>query len=368
MGFSVRVGKGVRLRASSRGLGASFGSGRTRAFVGEGRRGVGVSVPVAGPVRYYTTVGGGGRSSMRTTLSQCQKQVQQAQQIEEMQRLSAQLQEMVSIHKQDFPRVQHPVAPPSNPVDEASILKRYTKEQIRGIPLHRIRERREAKQRAATLASEEIEQERKSRDEERAKYQQQLDEQWAALLANDPPAVLPALEASFADNSAPAVPVNCEEGRATIVMLMEGEEAVPERHPAVTPTGRPTLKKFTKAERAQFYLAWVSSNLLATIKEAFAVAPCLSAVTGVVLQQGRNPFGDLEVSALYCGTFTRDRFERLDFDKLAVLDAILYADDLRIKTKGQAKQLVPLDLSKDQELAQVVDQVKAVLGESRADG
>jgi len=38
MGFSVRVAPGVRVRASSRGLRTSLGSGRTKVHVGAGRR------------------------------------------------------------------------------------------------------------------------------------------------------------------------------------------------------------------------------------------------------------------------------------------------------------------------------------------
>lgn len=361
MGFSIRVAKGVRLRATSRGLGLSVGRGRSFAWVGGGR-GVGISVPVAGSLRYYTRIGGGrSTGARRPTLAQYERQVQQARQLEEMRGLAGQLEQMVSIHQQEFPIAQRPVAPPIQPVDSEAILKRHQKEQLRGIPIHRFGERKKAKAQAQALAEEEVRNEEEARERERAAYQAELDDLWDALLANDPQAVLETLDASFADNAAPAVPVNCEDGRATVVMLIEGEEAVPEKRPTFTPTGRPTLKKFTQTEKSQFYQAWLASNLLVTLKEAFAVAPSLTAVTAVVLRQFLNPFGEQDLSVLYCGTFTRERFERLDFSKPEALDAIFYAEDLRITPKGKARKLVPLDLSKDPELAGIVVRVREAL-------
>lgn len=363
MGFSVRVAKGVRLRASSRGLGLSMGRGGAYATIGGGRRGVGVSVPVAGSLRYYTTVGGSS-GSRRPSLAQYERQMRQAQQLEELQALAAQLEAMLSIHKQVFPPAQPPVAPAAEPVDYLAMERKHRRQQRRGIPFYRFSERRAAKRKARELAGEEARREEETREATRTRAQAELDEWWHKLLANERDVVLAVLEAAFADNQAPAVPINCEDGRATILMLMEGEDAVPERRPHVTPTGRPSSKKLTQTEKSELYQAWISSNLLATVGEALAVAPGLKAATVVVLRRsGPNPFGEEQVDAIYCGTFSRERFRRLNFGSPNALDAIFHAEDVRMNAKGRTKRLMPLDLSEDPELSQLTSDVSSTLRE-----
>jgi hypothetical protein len=364
MGFSVRVAKGVRLRASSRGLGLSMGRRGAYASIGGGRRGVGVSVPVAGSLRYYTTVGGSS-GTRRPSLGQYERQVRQAQQLEELQALAAQLEAMLSIHRQVFPPAQPPVASPPESVDYLTMERKHRREQRRGILFYRFSERRAAKRKARALAVEEARREEQAREAARARTQAELDEWWRKLLENDRDVVLGVLEASFADNQAPAVPINCEDGRATIVMLMEREDVVPEHRPHVTPTGRPSSKKLTQTERSELYQAWLSSNLLVTVKEAFAVAPGLQAATVVVLRRVPNPFGELKIDAVYCGTFSRERFNRLNFQSLDVLDAIFHAEDVRMETKGRTKRLMPVDLSKDPEMGELVAEVESTLVDTR---
>jgi hypothetical protein len=156
---------------------------------------------------------------------------------------------------------------------------------------------------ARAEAAREIAQERGRREEARAGLQHELDEHWKLLSENDPHTVLETLEAAFADDEAPAAPINCEEGRATVVLLVEAEDLAPERVPSVTPTGRPTTRKLSQTDRNKFYLSWIFSNILVTVKEAFAVAPGLGAVTTVALSKESNPFGETHFSAIYSGTF-----------------------------------------------------------------
>lgn len=57
-----------------------------------------------------------------------------------------------------------------------------------------------------------------------------------------------------------------------MVVVLEGIDALPERVPGLTPSGRPTLRKLTKTNRNELYLHWMASNVLATVREALAVA------------------------------------------------------------------------------------------------
>jgi hypothetical protein len=293
--------------------------------------------------------------------------VREAQKLEELQALVEQLDRMLTVHQRSFPVSERPVAPPPEPADVRALERARRKEQRRGIPLYRLSNRRAARRRARELAEEDARREAEARESARAQTQAEYDAAWQRLLENDRPTVLATLEASFADNEAPAVAVNCEDGRVTIVMLMESEEAVPERRPTVTPTGRPSSKKLNQTERSELYQAWISSNLLATVKEAFAVAPGLRAATVVVLRRSPpNPFGEVEVDAVYCGTFSRERFEKLRFEQPGMLDAIFHAEDVRLNAKGRSKRMAPIDLSKDEELRDLVAEVRRSLASSPA--
>lgn len=356
MKYSIRVAPGLRLRPSSRGIGISIGKGRNWFFVGPS--GVGATTSV-GPLRFYQWYGQS--RSKRPSLSQYQRQQQAARRTEELQALAARIEHMVSLHRQEFAAVKPPVAPPAEPVDERAIERRCLKRARAGIPWFKRKDRKAAKERARAEAASEIAEERRRREEQRARLQRELDEHWRLLLDNDPHTVVETLEAAFADNEAPAAPINCEDGRATVVLLVEAEELVPERVPAVTPTGRPTTRTLSQTDRNKFYLSWVFSNVLVTVKEAFAVAPGLQAVTIVAVRKESNPFGESSLSAIYSGTFTRERFERLDFSRDDVLDAPLYAEEVRLNTTGRTRAVAPLDLKRHPDLKELVEAISSEL-------
>jgi hypothetical protein len=206
-----------------------------------------------------------------------------------------------------------PVARPPEPVDRYELMREHRKRARAGIPIWSIRARieaaraadREADEAAAAEAekrgeAERVEQaaldnawaelnqarslladqvavnveaERSRRAERHAAEQAQVDRDWQRLQANDPEVTLDALEQAFADNEAPAAAIDCEGDHTTVVMQFVGPEAIiPEKKPARTPTGKQTLKKRTKTEINALYLQALGSNVLATVKEAFAVA------------------------------------------------------------------------------------------------
>ena len=151
-------------------------------------------------------------------------------------------------------------------------------------------------------------------------------------------------------------------GRSALRVACSVEQRQTERKAAVTPSGKPTLHKLTKTERSELYRGWVFSNILATAREALAVAPKIEAVTIVVLQrEAPTPCGEHPLSAVYVGTLTRDQCARIAWNTRAAVNAVLDAGDLLIQAKGQTKSLVPLDLSGRPDLASIVQQFKATL-------
>jgi hypothetical protein len=355
MGLYIRLAPGLKLRATSRGLRVGVGPRQARMWMGAG--GTGVSTG-AGPVSVYRNLGGTSRGRA-PSLTAYERQLRQAQQAEELAALANQLQAMLSLHQEDFPPAQPPVAPPPEPLDVASLEKQAVKAAKAGVSFFNRSERREAGERARTEAREEAAAEMERREANRREVQRELDEQWHRLLSNDPGAVIATLEAAFADNAAPAVPVDCTDGRVTVLMVMEAEDAFPERVPNLTPTGKPSSRKLSKTERSELYVAWMSSNILATVREALTVAPATLSVTVAVLKKGsRTPFGETPLGVVYAGTLTRQMCDRIEWARPEALDAISYADDVLMETKGRAKQLVDIDLSDHPDLQVVVAEVR----------
>jgi hypothetical protein len=295
-----------------------------------------------------------------------------------------------------------PVAAAAEPVDRYELMREYRRRERQGIPFWRFRERIETARRADAMAEAAAEQEDLRRQEERATEQARLDRLWAdlegararvlgqlaervaaemnrreaeraaeqaefdrewdKLQANDPEPTMATLEQAFADNEAPAAPIDCEGDRVTVLMQFKApEEIVPERKPARTPTGKRTLKKRNKSEVNDLYAQALGSNVLATVKEAFAVAPGAKVVQVLVVRRETDGKQAGEVVAIYAG-----EFKRSDYDGMSVSrdprKGLELADYAEINLKGKTEQVAPLVLSERPDLQAVLEQVAPQLG------
>jgi len=286
-----------------------------------------------------------------------------------------------------------PVAAPPEPVDRYALMREHRARRCEGIPIWRLRERiaaataadAEAEQAAVAEAGHRAEAqvaeqarldglwaqlgqarsrvddkltltvagEKQRREAEHSAEQARLDDEWDRLCRNDPELTLAALEQAFADNEAPAAPIDCAGKRATVMMEFQSPDAIiPERKPARTPTGKPTLKKRTKTEINHLYLKALGSNVLATVKEAFAVAPGTQVVQMLVVRRE----ADGELAALYIGEFDRAQYEGAS-GSCEPAKALTQAPQSELKLKGKAEQVVPIDLADRDDLRAVLDQV-----------
>lgn len=293
-----------------------------------------------------------------------------------------------------------PVAPPPEPVDRYQLMREFRKRARQGIAFWRIRDQievaRQADEEAEAVAeaeaherktAQEAEQkrldglwvelqqaraavaedlpgrvaaEKERRDTARAAEQQELDDAWAQLQANDPGVTLPALEAAFADNEAPAAAIDCEGNRTTVVMQFSLPEAiVPERKPARTPTGKRTLKKRTKTEINALYLEALGSNVLATVKEAFAVAPGTEIVQLLVIRRETDKKNAGQLAAIYVGEFNRGGYEGANSREPG--RALALAPESMLNLKGNTEQVAPLDLKERPALVALLEELDAGL-------
>ena len=247
MGFSVKIAPGVRVRASSRGVRTSIGPRAARVHVGGGRTGFSTGV---GPVSLYTSGGSTRRTSSShgrgQSIASLQRQAAAAQKAEEAQRLAAIFREILSVHQQEFPPAERPVAPSPVLPDESKIRSEHERAALRGIGLFKRAERTAAKQRAVAAAASDLAALKRQAEMDAARAQAALDQQWQQLLSNDPDTVIATLVEAFEDNEAPSAPIGVVGDEVSLVVLAPPQSAVPERMPGTTQAGNLTLRKLSK--------------------------------------------------------------------------------------------------------------------------
>ena len=336
MGLGFRVGSGVKVYGGSRGLGVSVGKG---------------------PLRYSTRIGGGSRRSSgptRTSQAAYERQVRQAERAEEVQAvldLDIALGATCQVHLYDFEPASKPILSGPEAVNRQQVKARLTAEALEGIGALKFAERRAAKKAAQERLDAEVTAEEVRRAEQTAETQRAWDGFWEQLQANDPDAVLPTLEQAFEDNEAPAAAVSCLEDRVNLVMRWSPiDDVVSERKAAVTPTGKPTIKKRTKKEREELYLEAMCSHALVTAKEAFAVAPRIDRVGVAVVRTQTDPSrGDEIVEPILLALVTRQDFDGIRWENVNATAALLGSAEGRVGFRGKAasKALYGLDLDED---------------------
>jgi hypothetical protein len=292
-----------------------------------------------------------------------------------------------------------PQAAPAPPVDRTALIRAGRKQATERIPIYKRGERRHAEEAAERAAAEEadaeeqrrrkiqtaeqrrldglwaelekarvevenrlattIEAERRASEEAHSKKQAELDTTWQKLLGNDPETTIEVLEAAFSDNEAPAAPLNCHEDRVTVAMRFSAPEAVvPERKPDWTPGGKRTLKKRTKTERNDLYLEALGSNILATVKEALAVAPGTKVVEMLVVREETDKKNAGKLAAIYAGEFHRAALEARGWGKIGdPARELMSAPSALVNLKGKTEEVAPIDLGEEPELLQVLEQM-----------
>ena len=374
MGFSVRIAPGVRVRASSRGLRTSIGGRGARISVGGGATRLSAG---AGPIRYSTTVNAGrGRASSprSATASNATSSAATSRaaggaspaalaKAERAEELLAQAHALSVIHRTAFPPATRPIAAaaPQRDADEVAALRaRHIKDAMAGVSIFARRARAEARTRGQQAADAELETARRAREADQQVVQVDLDQQWQALLAGDPAVVLATLAEAFADNEAPAAPLDVNGAEVTIAVLAPPPSIVPEQMPAVTEAGNLSLRKVPARQRAAMHTNAVMAHVLVTLRETFAVAPSLHAARVVVLaDEGPDAYGKARLQATLAGRWTRADLDDVAWDDVeAHTIATGTATGLLIDHKATTG-LQPLDLEDQPDIAGLIERVDA---------
>jgi hypothetical protein len=188
---------------------------------------------------------------------------------------------------------------------------------------------------------------------------QEIDKLWQRLITNDSAVVLALLSHVFQYSSVHAAPLSVWDAEAQLALLAPDVAALPERHPTTTAAGNLSLKKFTKAEMADLYKQLLAGLVLATAKEALAIAPGVTDTRIVVLRHTpTGAYGKIRLEAILAARVARAALSGVQWtqtDALTILSEI--SSELVTRTAGPSKVLAPLDLKGEPEIAGLIDDI-----------
>lgn len=339
--------------------------------MGSGRPGVSTG---AGPVGYYTSVGGSQRrptttGSVNRQMAAARRQQALADKAAEAERLRQAFEAIHAIHREAFPDAQRRKAPtpPEPPVKQLRIL--YRGQARKATTVFDRTARRQALKAANHRAEADAANARAELARQSVQQQAQLNAEWAALISCDPETVLHTLSGAFGDNEAAASAVGVDGTEVSLLVVVPPVSDVPERKPTLTRAGNLSLKKLSKTETADFYKQLVCGYLVVTLRETFAVAPGIQSARIVAVRAATpDAYGKTSPEVVAAARCSRAALAGVHWERV---DAVRVVNDCCTEKilvqKGATRALQPVPLDKEPELRALLAAVdlSEVVGEDR---
>jgi hypothetical protein len=169
----------------------------------------------------------------------------------------------------------------------------------------------------------------RTRDSEQVK----ADHWWNLLSQGDEKVLTEALKLAFSDNQAPVIIDRAKGSEAEFQLLLPDINVLPEKRMNITPTGRISSKKWTVAEKNEVYGQLLGAHLIATLREAWAVAPSLKQIRIIGIDQ-EEASAD---KALFDISVQRED-GRWEDDSWG--EAILEMSKFGLKYKGKSREII----------------------------
>jgi hypothetical protein len=244
---------------------------------------------------------------------------------------------------------------PSRP-DHAVILRRRMNDALARVSIFRRSTRKAAKAAAVLATRMECNELEAASQAQYVAVQQEIEELWQRLMTNDSDVLLAVLSHAFQNSGAHAAPLGVWDAEAQLALLVPDLATLPERHPTTTAAGNLSLKKFTKGEMADLYKQLVSGLLLATAKEAFALAPSVTDARIVALRTTpADAYGKVRPEAILAARIARPALNGVRWtkaDALTILNGI--SSEIVMRTAGPNKAFASLDLKTEPEIAHLI--------------
>ena len=310
MGFRVRIAPGIRVGVSSRGIRTSVGPRIARVHVGGGRTGFSTGV---GPISYYKSVGGSSsRSSSSGSSSSYSGASFRTQDSKAQARhdIEAILNKWTKAHEKNFAAAARKLAKldPTTPLEE--LFEEEKAKALAGIGFFKFKERKEAKALATRIAGERKVALEQAALAKQAEEQAEFDLVWKNLSDGDPSEVYTAITDAFDDNASKSAVIDIDGEHVTLMVLVPGVGALPDYDWTYTAAGNLSVRKMTVGSRNNYYYDLIGSQVLATLKEAFAVAPSVKEATVVVIRSRDDQHPELGADCISCVTVSRTRMNQ----------------------------------------------------------
>jgi hypothetical protein len=347
--FSLKLARGVQVQASRDGLRTNHGPRVRRVYVGQ--QFANPAIP-ATPLTFYAP----SRPRLQQPSYLAPQLPPTADKAQQAQALASAIQRIRTLHHQDLPAVQKLVVPYPPRPDHAVVLRRRMNDALERVSIFR-RSTRKAAKAAAVLATQmECNELEAASQAQYVAVQQEIGELWQRLSTNDPDVLLAVLSHAFQNSGAQAAPLGVWDAEVQLALLVPDLATLPERHPTTTAAGNLSLKKFTKGEMADLYKQLVAGLVLATAKEAFALAPSVSDVRIVALRNTpADAYGKVRPEAILAARIARPALNGVQWttaDALTILDGI--SSEIVTRTAGPNKAFASLDLKTEPEIAHLI--------------
>lgn len=359
MTFQIRVAPGLRIAASQRGLRTGFGPRPTTVHLGSGRSGSGMFSYWASVTarEHHRCPAEPGRPPDLAALGSQIREARQPAQIAEAGRIE---EAVTSTHLEEFPVIEAPEVAPPEDVEAKAVANELRSQALLGVGRWKVGARRQA-DRLATAATPDVVAERRRRaDQEYQATRKEAESRFEALVANEPEAVLGALEAAFERRESPAAAIDCDGGTAAVVIRLAPFSAVPPTRSTTRRGSKPILEVRSEAERHALYLKVAASLVLAIVRQTLATAPGLVEVRILVVRpttarQGRGP-----VEAVYAGCFRAATMAAMAWSEIDPVHELRRVPG-HLLNLGDEAQVRGLDLDEEPDLNAVIKTLQAAL-------
>lgn len=379
-GVSVALAPDVRLQATSRGVRAGVGHRAARAHARTGQDGF--PADSGGPISYYTITDsaqpdgpfGPTRPDSpygptqpdspfapdRPALAQLHAQARTAGKGEGLGRVLQAERALTTRHLADFTISQPAFAPATQPFDVDRIERSFRRQALTDVGwfnrAQRQTARLEARMAAAAIADERYVMAVDEAERLRSDYHARLN----FLSVHDREAVIEAVDEAFAEHVPESTCVDAgtdDSGRYVSCLVTFGHpDLVPGRHVATALTGRPTLKRRSRSDVNDLYVAAMGSTVLATVRQALVVASAADEVRIAVVRNIPATFfaADGTTSVIYAGVFPRHDMASVDWQIVDPASELLRARGGELVRRGAARTVVPLGADAHRRMAAVL--------------
>lgn len=193
------------------------------------------------------------------------------------------IQRLLSMHTVEVEHAVRPEVPPPHPVQVSQVRRQLRNEAVSALPWWNLKARRLARSEADGHLDDEVTRLQAEIDARHAARQRAADEWWENLGKAEPETSMEQLEVAFTRDGLPAVPAGITEATAYIVLSIDTPHMlIGEREP-VSAGGGISLAIMSESRRNKLYVEALSSGVIATAADAFAVVPGLNRVTVAVV-------------------------------------------------------------------------------------